>query len=146
VASGIYTAQTSGQAPLIFQLATKTLPSDPKTLLLFEINASGENISGSASFPVISRPAVSGVASSTLPVVSLNHSGAILSQAAPAVAFSSPPTLPPVSSGPFYLPIIFDIRLPEGSECIVQTSNVLLLYAAASGGHTWTAGMTWEEL
>jgi hypothetical protein len=133
-----YKGGISGASPLEIQLsADATHP-----LYVVGFSAMGENASGSASKPVLTRPSSPGVGTgSALPLSpsSPTASGSLVT------SFSSPPSLPSVNVGAFNLPLRLRWMASPGQEVVLGVSGSLLLYAYASGGHTWSGELLWEE-
>lgn len=128
----------SGASPLQIQLGTSALT--PAYVVGF--SAQGENSSGSASRPVLTRPSTPGTGSGS----SISFS----SSAAPAqstiiTSFSGAPSIPSVSLGTFNLPLRLRWAAMGDGAFIVGVSSYALLYANAAGGHTWSGELIFEE-
>jgi hypothetical protein len=137
-----YRGGTSLQAPLRLQLR---VPAG-QTARLYSIYAAGDSSTGQGSRPALTRPGTLGVGNSlpTFPLYVATPSRCVLSD-----AFSVAPSLPSLNIGPFALPIIVNWEAPKGGGIQVggQGANTgLLLFSNATGGHSWTASFTWEEL
>lgn len=137
-----FTGGTSLQAPLRLQLR---VPSG-QTARLYSILAAGDNATGQASRPSLSRPGTLGSGNSILvhPTQNVGVSRCTLSD-----TFSVAPSLPSLNIGSYALPIIARWEAPRGGGIICGTQNMdagLLLFSNATAGHTWSARLTWEEL
>jgi len=136
----VFRGGTQGQAPLRLQL------SAPVGTIgrVQEIWCEGENSSGSASRPHVSRPSTIGVGAA-IPVTGIGGTWRTPSCTL-TDTFSVGPSLPAVVSGPLSLPIVvqsvFSTPILVGGQGVL---GALLVYADASGGHTWTASIRWEE-
>lgn len=137
----------TGQAPLQIQLST-TASGTGSVALVVGYRATGENALGSTSRPILSRPSTLGVGSTTVSnlrsiPIGLTPACNLLSQ------FSSAPSLPGVNEGTFNLPLRINWMTNPEDAIVVGTQGAeagLLLYASASGGHTWTGAIVWEEV
>lgn len=138
---------TSGAAPLRIQLAT-TASGDGSVASVIGWSVAGENTSGAASRPIISRPSSIGTGTGQTPEVRSRPSSAT-PNCELLTTFSGAPSVPAVSEGSFNLPIVVSWLGNREDGVIVGSqgaSAALLLYASASGGHTWTGAIIWEEL
>ena len=127
----------SGAAPLRIQLSTSsTCPAE-----VVEVSAGGENTSGSASYPTLSRPSTPG--SGTGVVLPLDPGSS--STCTAVTTFTVAPTTPSVSSGSFNLPLRMFWLFPPGMGLIVPILSHVLLFADATAGHTWSGELTWRE-
>lgn len=133
-----YRGSVSGAAPLEIQLTA----SANHPVYVTGFFACGENASGSASKPVLTRPSTPGTGTGT---------AVALSQSTPAAtatlvtSFSGAPSLPAVNVGAFNLPIRLRWTASPGQEFVLGVGGSGLLYAYASGGHTWSGELHWEE-
>lgn len=134
-----YKGGVSGAAPLQMQITAHV--SNPIRVVGFFV--CGENSSGSASKPVLTRPSSPG--SGTQVTAEKLSPSAPVSGAYLATSFSSPPSLPSVNVGAFNLPLRIRWTAALGQEFVVAQQKDVLLYAYASGGHTWTGEIIWEE-
>ncbi len=136
----------AGQAPLQIQLST-TASGDGSVAVVVGYRATGESATGSASRPILSRPSTLGVGSTT--VSNLRSVPVGVTPACNLLAsFSSAPSLPGVNEGTFNLPIRISWLTNPEDGIVVGSQGAeagLLLYASASGGHTWTGSIVWEE-
>lgn len=132
-------------APLQIQLGpVVAAPLNAGVARIREAAAYGENAIGTASNPILVRPSVIGTGTQIF-VAPLDPGGAS-STFQLITSFSSAPTHFTPASGPVTLPITRRIVFPRGSEFIVYgPSAAALLYANASGGHTWSGELAWEE-
>ncbi len=139
-----FEGSTSGAAPLQIQVST----TSGNVLVVVGLRASGENASGSASHPLVTRPSTIGTGTGvtaevrSVPATATPHATFLSS-------FSSAPSLPnSPGSGAWNLPLRTRWEASSKDGIIVGSqgaSAALLLYALGSGGHTWTGGITWEE-
>lgn len=135
-----------GAAPLQVQLSTSASGAGSVAHVV-GYRANGETTTGSASRPILSRPSTIGTGSSVSADLRSIPVGA--SPACTLItSFSGSPSVPGVTEGTFNLPIrISWLGNPE--DAIVVGSQgaaaALLLYATASGGHTWSGVLVWEE-
>lgn len=138
-AGGAYDA-----APLIVQV--KTTASGPgSSLVVFAIEAKGQNSTGSASRPVLYRPGTPGTGTPVTPQVrGLNQ--ASVSAVELLTSFSANPSLPSVGSGAFNLPIRVSWMTDPKNGIVASLGGALALYQNASGGHTISGSISWEEI
>lgn len=143
-----FEGMTSGAAPLQLQLST-TATGAGSVALVVGLKAEGENATGSASHPVVTRPAVIGAGTPATADVRSSPSSAGLNACTFLNTFSSAPSTPSVSSGAFNLPHRVS-WMADPKEAIVVGGQgaiaALLLYATASAGHLWSGAIVWEEL
>lgn len=130
--------QCSGQAPLKVQLGAAT----GITGTVREVAFYGENTTGVGYEPTVYRPSTIGTGSNifqqsldlgvtaSLPII-ISFSGA------PSAA-NTTPALPS-------LPGFVQIAFPSNAGLVVGYGGALVLYANATGGHTWAAELHWEE-
>lgn len=133
-----YKGSVSAAAPLEIQLTASS--SHPVYITGFF--ACGENALGSASKPVLTRPSTPGTGSGTAVALSVSAPAATASV---ITSFSGGPSLPAVNVGAFNLPLRLRWHATLGQEFVLGVSGTGLLYAYASGGHTWTGELLWEE-
>lgn len=133
-----YKGSVSGAAPLEIQLTASS--SHPVFLTGFFV--CGENASGSASKPALTRPSIPGTGSGTAVAISPSSPAA---SATLITSFSGAPSLPAVNVGAFNLPIRLRWTAGFGQEFVIGVGSSGLLYAAAGGGHSWSGEITWEE-
>lgn len=133
-----YKGGVSGAAPLEIQL---TAPATSRVYIT-GFMVCGENASGSASKPVLTRPSSPGSGTGT--AVSLSPS-APAARSTLVTSFSGAPSIPSVNVGSFNLPLRIRWSAAPGHEFILAVNESALLYAYASGGHTYTGELTWEE-
>lgn len=139
-----YRISIGGQAPLQMQLGP--VPPIGIVVRVREIAAIGEKTTGSATDPVISRPATPGLGSTAWGAGDLSVEGINAAPATPILtSYSSAPTLPVPGKASVDLPPMRRYVFPRGSEMIVYQNGALLLYATAGGSFTWTGEMCWEE-
>lgn len=131
-----FSASLSAAAPFQIQL---TAPSGRRISLL-QVLISGDNSSGSASWPVISRPSTPGSGTGTgLP---LDGTGSPASTVVTSFAVS--PSTPTAPTGSFNLPYTHRKTFAPGMV-VVEGGESILVYAAASGGQTLSGSIIWEE-
>lgn len=134
-----YRLGVAGAAPLRIQLGTAAM----RVAEVHRLTASGENATGTASRPTLSRPAVPGTGTAGT-IVSLDGHSTPTSTG--ITSFSGAPSTPSVTTGNFNLPVQIDFILPPGRGIVVLPSSFILWYASASGGHTWQGEIEFEEL
>lgn len=133
-----YKGSVSGAAPLEIQLtASSTYP-----VFLTGFFVCGENASGSASRPILTRPSVPGTGTGTAVAISPSSPDA---SAILVTSFSGAPSLPSVNVGAFNLPLRLRWAAGFGQEFVIGVDGSALLYAYAGSGHTWSGEITWEE-
>lgn len=131
-----FSASLTAAAPFQIQLQA---PASGR-LQLLEVQIFGDSSSGSASVPVVTRPSSAGTGTGTaLPLDGTGTAGAIV-----VTSFSAAPALPVVSTYSGNLPYNRRRRFKLG-ELSVEAGEALLIYAAASGGHTLSGHVIWEE-
>lgn len=133
-----YKGSVTGAAPLKIQLTASS--SHPAYVTGFF--ACGENAAGSASKPVLTRPSTPGTGSGTAVALSVS---APTATATLITSFSGAPSLPIVNVGAFNLPLRLRWYATSGQEFVLGVGGSGLLYASASGGHTWSGEINWEE-
>ncbi len=93
----------------------------------------------------MSRPSIIGVGSTLITPSGVDISSAI-SASELASSFSSAPSVPPVSVHSSNLPMRFSWQAPPTQGFYIVNGAAGLLYGAASGGHSWSCSLEWEEL
>lgn len=138
----LFTAQSSGAAPLIIQLAAP----DGVVAYIREATAVGENSLGSASRPQLYVPSTPGTASGDI-AIAVGARGAP-GRCTAGKAFSAMPSVPASNIGAFNLPIQVHLRFPEGLRPVVfgaGSTSYKAWYANYGGLHTWEGTLLWEE-
>lgn len=138
-----FVAATEGAAPLILQVES---PSTTSLLRVYRFEASGNSSTGTASRPALYRPSSKGTGIS-------NIAASLTSIATPTASayasFSVNPTLPGLTTFSSNLPMRIEWIASHGAELIAAGTPVgvgcVVLYAGASGGHTWRGEINWEE-
>lgn len=136
----IFSGGVAGAAPLMLQLKT---PASTWARLRMAA-AGGEATTGSCSRPNLSYPSTIGTASTTVTPRSLSPGWTALCEL--GSQFSLSPSTPGGSSFSGNLPFYFHFQAAPGTGLLVEPSSALLFYASASGGHTWTGYLEWEEV
>ena len=133
-----FRANVSGAAPLRIQL---TAPAG-ETVRIRAFTAGGDNTAGNAGRPVLFRPSSPGTGTGT----GLAIDGTGVSPTSTVVtSFSVVPTDPTANVGAFNLPMEVHVRFPIAEAPMLEAGGTLVLYAGASGGHTWSGELEWEE-
>lgn len=139
-----FAGSESLQAPLRLQLLA---PASTGAIgILVGIRAVGDNSLGSASRPVVTRPSTIGVGNNSPPEI--RGSASTVPRCTFLTAYSTAPFTPILTTGSYNLPIEVSWQVDTEEGIVVGGQGVdtaLLLFAAASGGHTWTGEMVWEE-
>lgn len=142
-----FEGSTSGAAPLQLQLSTPATGAG-SIVVIVGLRAAGENASGSASHPVVTRP--SSIGTGTAQTAQVRSVPATSSPGATFLSsYTSAPSTPSPAKGAFNLPMRRRWEAAPGDGLVVGGQGVaaaLLLFADATGGHTWNGSITWEEL
>lgn len=139
--SARFSSGLTGQAPLQLQLGDPNALAT-STAWVSEVEAFGETETGSASQAAISYPGTPGQG----PSVSVNNG--IQDSAWKVIGgsgYTVAPSTPSLSVSATNLPIRKRLLLPRGSEILVLPDRSFLLFANATGGHTWEGRIVWEE-
>lgn len=142
-----FEGMASGAAPLQLQLST-TATGAGSVALVVGLRAEGENALGSASHPVVYRPSTVGTGTGvTAEVRSMPATAA--NACTFLTTYSGAPSTPTLTSGSWNLPMRVSWVAPPTEAIVVGNQGAIAalgLYALASGGHTWSGAMVWEEL
>ncbi len=135
-----FRAGVEAASPLLAQLETTTV-----TVEITGFDGGGDNVRGATSRPIIYRPATPGVWSGfhLIPPVPVNGPG--VADAVFPTVFTSPPSIPTLPASSVKVPLNLSVRMPLGSGLVVLPSAPVVIYANTTGGHSWTAGLIWEE-
>lgn len=125
--------------PLKIQLGT------PATIIaeVRGIVAGGDNATGAASRPLLTRPSTAGTGTGTIVPI---DSPVAVSGCTGITSFVTSPPAPTSSASSANLPIRVNIQMPRGNGFVVGVSSYAYLFANATGGHTWTGELIFEEL
>lgn len=139
-----FVAASAGAAPFIIQVETARADS---MLRVYRFELSGDNSSGSITRPALYRPATAGTGLGNVARPLAVQSGAAT---CPAYnSFSANPTIPSLATLSAKLPKTVEWVASPGGELLVvgngSTTGKVVLYAGASGGHTWSGEINWEE-
>lgn len=148
-----FRASTSLASPLLIQLGTAaTIGAEVR-----EWSAQGETTTGATSLPVLTRPSTPGtslLSRETADVVCLSFPPQTPNTTALS-RFSTQPSFPEVALASNNLPIQVEARYPAGRGVVIPPNTFLMLFAKTNfpfepedpvRQHTWSAGITWEEL
>lgn len=138
-----FVAATEGAAPLILQVES---PSTTSLLRVYRFEASGNSSAGTASRPALYRPSSKGTGISN---IAASLTATISPTASAYSSFSVNPTLPGLTAYSSNLPMRVEWIAAPGRELLAVGSpsgvGCVVLYANASGGHTWRGEINWEE-
>lgn len=131
---------SAAAATLQLQLSTSALT--PAEVVGY--SAYGQTTTGSTTRPAFTRPVTGGTPSEVSRANSLTPS--TNPQTGAYATFSVAPSTPTgLSSGSYNLPLNLRWEAARSRGIIIPVSAFGLLYAAATGGHSWLGEVIWEE-
>lgn len=140
----VYESGVTGASPLLIQLAT---PFNSGYAIVREWSAFGDNATGAGSRPVFFRPGTPGSSAGIIePPISTRDGFTQTHYCTFSTTFVTPPSLPTVNVSNFLLPMRVRVVYPENGGFVLTNNDAVVLYAAASAGHSWTGRLVWEEM
>jgi hypothetical protein len=122
------------------------LESSTGFLRVYGFDGAGDNALGATSRPTLYRPATLGLWNGFHVTAPTRVSGSDPSNASFVASFWTPPSIPTLAPSSVKVPLEISFRVPPEQGFLVLPGTGVCLYANTTGGHTWTAGLIWEEV